>query len=95
MSFGIEIKNKNNEILVDGINKLPLWHETITVDTSTIGSKTVEFTPINDNPFFLVYFENCTISTGTIYTNSNGEFYGVDFSVIEAGGQAEVYIYTI
>lgn len=95
MSYGLEVKNNNNETLIDGINRLPLLHEKITIDTSTIGSKEVEFTPTNDTPFVLIYFENCTLNTGELYKNSSGEFYGIRCQVVQAGGQAEFYIYTV
>jgi hypothetical protein len=95
MSYGLEVKNNNGEILIDGINRLPLLHEKITIDTSTTGSKVVEFTPTNDIPFILMYFENCTLTTGSLYKNNSGEFYGISCEVIQAGGQAEFYIYTV
>jgi hypothetical protein len=95
MSYGIEIKNQNNETLVDGINKLPLLHEKITIDTSAQGGGIVEFTPTNKTPFILAFFENCTIYIDALRQDNNNNFYGVDVAVIETGGQAEIYVYII
>lgn len=93
--YGIEIKNLNNDVIIDGENKHPFLHESKVVSLSSTGFFEVEFTPISKTPFITIFTESGRVQILNIYKNSSDNYYQFSYAVGQTGGSCRFDIYTL
>ena len=93
--IGFEIKNLNNDVIIDGKNKHPFFYETKIIDISSGGPGNVNFTPTNKTPFITSHTENGRVQILNIYKNNNGEYEGFSYGVGKTGNTCRFDIYVL
>lgn len=93
--FGFEIKNSNNDILIDGENKHPSFYESKTVDISSVGPSSVKFTPTTKIPFITTFVEDGRVQVYEVFKNAENEYYKFSYAVGKTGGNCTFYIYLL
>lgn len=91
----MEVKNENGDILIDGENKHPFLHEIVNLNVSSLGTKTVSFTPTIEYPLLTLFIDSAFVVIMGVYKNSSNEFYQVEYRVTKTGNNAEILIYTL
>lgn len=93
--YGIEIKNSNGDIIIDGENKHPFLHEIKTVSWSSGGIFEVFFTPTTKKPFITIFTETSRVQVLCAYKNEQNQYYKFEYVVGQTSGDCSFYIYTL
>lgn len=94
--FGIEIKNSNNDVLIDGENKHPFFYESKTISLpSSTGLFELNFTPTIKIPFITTFVEDGRVQVYEVFRNAENEYYKFNYAVGKTGGNCTFYIYLL
>jgi hypothetical protein len=93
--FGFEVRNLNNDVIIDGENKHPFFHEIKTVDISSTGAFTIDFTPTNKTPFITAYTENGRVQILNVFKNDSNQYYSFSYGVGKTGNTCRFDIYVL